>query len=467
MQTEKHLRSTGHRLLRVACLACACGAIWGCAALQEVRYLPVSAERGAVPTVVGAHGALSKSSSRTLLTSRWKNSYLDTTALAALEEAATGKPLVAGNKVTLLYDGPQTMASMMEAIRAAKDHINLETYIFDQDAVGLEFAELLMARQRAGVQVHVIYDAVGTIGTPQAFFEKMREAGIRLVAFNPINPLKLMGPWSPNNRDHRKILVVDGKLAFTGGVNISSTYANSSLFRSKSRPNAKVGWRDTHLRIEGPAVAALQWEFLNSWAAQMAPELSDSNFFPPLQAAGSHLVRILASAPDGDQDIHAAYILAIHAALSSVHITCAYFVPDVQILQALTQAARRGVDVKIILPGVMESGLVFYAGRSFYTEMLDSGIRVFELQKAVLHAKTAVIDRMWSTVGSTNIDTRSFLHNYELNAVVFDSGFGLALESAFEEDLRLSNEVAPAQWGQRPLSERLKEWAARRLEYWL
>jgi cardiolipin synthase len=250
-------------------------------------------------------------------------------------------------------------------------------------------------------------------------------------------------------------------------VNISSTYANSSLFRSKSRVNAKVGWRDTHLRIEGPAVAALQWEFLNSWASQAAPALGDSNYFPELQVAGNQLVRILASGPDGDQDIYAAYILAINAAVKSVHITCAYFVPDVQILQALTQAARRGVDVKIILPGVMESGLVFYAGHSFYTEMLDSGIKIFELQIAVLHAKTAVIDRMWSTVGSTNIDTRSFLHNYEINAVVFDPEFGLALESAFEEDLRFSTEVTQAQWAQRPRSNRLKEWAARRLEYWL
>ena len=456
------------RLLRLTFVAFACLAGYGCAALQDVHYLEHPVEQGTVPTVIGAQGAMSKKSSRALLVSRWKNSYLDTTALAAVEELATGKPLIAGNKVTLLYDGPQTMASMMRAIAAAKDHINLETYIFDQDAVGLQFADLLMARQQAGVQVHIIYDAVGTIGTPQAFFDKMRDAGIHLVAFNPVNPLKLVGPWAPNNRDHRKILVVDGRVAFTGGVNISSTYANSSLFRSKSRSNAKVGWRDTHIRIEGPAVAALQWEFLNSWVGQQAPALSDSNFFPPLVSVGDKLVRILASAPKGgDPDIYTAYILAINAAEKSIHITCAYFVPDAQILQALTAAARRGVDVKIILPGVMESGLVFYAGRSFYTDLLASGVRVYELQIAVLHAKTAVVDRIWSTVGSANIDLRSFMHNYELNAVVLDPEFGLALESAFEEDLRYSVEVTAEQWNQRPLAERLKEWAARRLEYWL
>ena len=467
MQTKNSWRKTGLSLLCLSSVACACGVICACAALQDVRYLPHAVEQGAVPTVVGSSGALSQRSRRALLTSQWKNSYLETKELAVVEELATGKPLIAGNKVTLLYDGPQTMAAMMEAISAAKNHINLETYIFDQDAVGLQFAELLIARQRSGVQVHVIYDAIGTLGTPQAFFDKMHEAGIQLVAFNPINPLKLLALWAPNNRDHRKILVVDGRVAFTGGVNISSTYANSSLFRSKSRTNAKVGCRDTHLRIEGPAVAALQWEFLNNWVGQMAPALSDSNFFPPPTTAGNQLVRILASAPGGDQDIYAAYILAINAAVKSVHITCAYFVPDVQILRALTQAAGRGVDVKLILPGVIEGGLVFYAGHSFYTEMLASGIRLYELQIAVLHAKTAVIDGMWSTVGSTNIDTRSFLHNYELNAVVFDSAFGAALESAFEEDLRFSKEVTPAQWAKRPFSNRVKEWAARRLEYWL
>ncbi|MDO8458897.1 MAG: cardiolipin synthase [Burkholderiaceae bacterium] len=455
------------RLLRLSFMAFTCLAFGGCAALQEVRYLDHRAEPGVVPTVVGAQGALSRKSSRTLLASRWKNSYADAQALATVEELATGRPLIAGNAVTLLYDGPQTMASMMQAIGAAKDHINLETYIFDQDPVGLQFADLLMERQRSGVQVHIIYDAIGTIGTPQEFFDRMREAGIHLVAFNPVNPLKLVGPWAPNNRDHRKILVVDGRVAFTGGVNISSTYSNSSLFRSKSRSQANVGWRDTHIRIEGPAVAALQWEFLNSWVGQQAPALSDANFFPPLPSVGDKLVRILASAPQGDQDIYAAYLLAISAAEKSVHITCAYFVPDVQILKALTDAARRGVDVKIILPGVLESGLVFHAGRSFYADLLASGVRVYELQIAVLHAKTAVVDRIWSTVGSTNIDMRSFLHNYELNAVVLDPAFGSALESAFEEDLRYSVEVSAAQWAQRPFADRVKEWAARRLEYWL
>ncbi len=459
--------STSARLLRLACMAALGLCFAACASLPDVSYLKAVAPPASGPTITGSSGTLSKKTSTALLPKRWKNSHIDVSALAALEELATGRPLIAGNKVTLLYDGPQTMASMMQAIAAAKDHINLETYIFDQDQIGLQFAQLLIERQKAGVQVHVIYDAVGTFGTPQTFFDNMRDAGIRLVAFNPINPLKRLGFWSPNNRDHRKLLVVDGKVAFTGGVNISGDYANSSLFRSKNRDASKVGWRDTHIRVEGPAVAAMQWEFLTSWASQQAPELADNNFFPPLTNVGDKLVRVLASGPDGDQDIYAAHILAIDSAVKSIHITSAYFVPDVQVMQALVRAARRGVDVKIILPGVTDVGLVLYAGHSFYEEMLSSGIRVYELQISVLHAKTAVIDRLWSTVGSVNIDTRSFLHNYELNLVVLDNAFAESLESAFEEDLRYSTEVTAEQWAKRPLARKLKEWAARRLEYWL
>jgi cardiolipin synthase len=454
-------------ILRIVTLIGICLMASACAGLPEVRYLNSSLAAPTSPTVTNGQGTLSTKKSNSLLARRWRNSHVDVAALAALEEAATGSPLIAGNKVTLLYDGPQTMAAMTDAISAAKDHINLETYIFDQDDVGIRFADLLIERQRAGVQVNVIYDSVGTIGTPQAFFDKMRNAGIHLLAFNPVNPLKLIGPWVPNNRDHRKILVVDGVVAFTGGVNISSTYANSSLFRSKARRNAKIGWRDTHIKIEGPAVAALQWVFLDNWTSQTSVELPDSNFFPPLKEAGDKLVRVLASEPDGDHEIYKAYVLAIQGAKSTVHITNAYFVPDAQILRALSDAARRGVDVKIILPGVTDSGLVFHAAQSFYTEMLASGIKIYQLQVAVLHAKTAVIDQVWATVGSTNIDTRSFLHNNEINVVVFGDEFGKAMENAFAEDLHLSVEITNELWEQRSLGNRLKEWAARRLEYWL
>ncbi|MGV8899149.1 MAG: cardiolipin synthase [Burkholderiaceae bacterium] len=443
--------------------------IFACTTLPEVRYLKMHSalEAPAYPTVTAAQGTLSVHKSKSLLVSRLRNLHVDGAALAALEEVATGSPLIAGNKVTLLYDGPETMQAMIEAISTAKDHINLETYIFDQDALGIRFADALIARQRAGVQVNVIYDSVGTIGTPQGFFDKMRDAGIKLLAFNPVNPLKLIVPWELNNRDHRKILVVDGKTAFTGGVNISSTYANSSLFRSNSRHSGEVGWRDTHIKIEGPAVAALQLVFLDNWTSQESANLTDGNYFPPIKEAGDKIVRVLASKPDSNHEIYKAYILAIKVANKTVHITNAYFVPDAQILQALCDAAQRDVDVKIILPGVTDSALVFHAAQSFYSEMLACGIKIYQLQIAVLHAKTAVIDNFWATIGSTNIDTRSFLHNNEINVVVFDDEFADAMEKAFEKDLRYSVEITKETWEQRPFGNRFKEWIARRFGYLL
>jgi cardiolipin synthase len=438
-----------------------------CASLPEVQSNKRADAVLVSPTVTNAQGKLSDKKSTALLDNRWRKSKVNVSKMAALEEAATGSPLISGNRVTLLYDGPQTMASMMAAIKDAKDHINLETYIFDQDELGTSFSDLLIERQRSGVQVNIIYDSIGTIGTSQEFFDKMRDAGIRLLAFNPINPLQLIGPWEPNNRDHRKILVIDGTVAFAGGVNISSSYANSSLFRSRGKHKPNVGWRDTHIKIEGPAVAALQWAFLDTWIRGNSPDLPEKNYFPDLKNVGDKLVRVLLSGPDSEHDIYKAYVLAIQEAKNSIQITCAYFVPEPKILQALKDAVQRGVDVKIILPGVSDSGVVLHATRSYYEEMLESGIRLFQLQIAVLHAKTAVIDQVWSTVGSTNIDTRSFLHNYEVNVVVFDVEFGHAMENAFREDLRYSVEITKETWENRSRSKRLKEWIARKFEYWL
>jgi len=374
---------------------------------------------------------------------------------------------IAGNKVTLLFDGPQTMAAMEAAIQGAKSSIHLETYIFDLDPVGQRFAALLMERQRAGVATRIIYDAVGTLRTPQAFFDQLSAAGIALHAFNPVNPLRLEGPWQPNNRDHRKILVVDGKVAFTGGVNISATYSTSSLFRSKARASDTVGWRDTHLQIEGPAVATLQAIFLKTWNAAHTEPMASEGLFPALPAAGIKRLRIVASEADGQQEIHAMYIDAIQAAKKRIFLTCAYFVPDAAMLDALLQAAQRGVEVRVVLPGVQEGGWVFYAGQSFFAQMLEGGIHIHQMQVAVLHAKTAVVDGRWSTVGSTNMDTRSFLHNSEINVVVVDDAFGAAMEAAFAEDLRDSRELGLDAWRQRPLSDHFKEWMARQWAYWL
>jgi cardiolipin synthase len=438
-----------------------------CASLPDVNDLNTSLSPDASPTVTNARGTLGEKKTKSLLAKRWPKSTIDIAALAALEEAATGVPLISGNKVTLLFDGPQTTAAMIAAITSAKDNINLETYVFDQDALGLRFADLLIAKQQEGVQVSIIYDAFGVIGTPEVFFDRMRNAGINLIAFNPVNPLSSAGRWRLNNRDHRKILVVDGMTAFTGGVNISNTYANGSMFRSRQKVESKIGWRDTHIKIEGPAVAALQWAFLKTWASQQAGDLPMRKYFPQLKDVGDQIVRVLASEPGGDYEIYKAYVLSIQEARRSIHITSAYFVPDKQVVEALCQAVKRGVDVKIVLPGVSDSGLVLHASRSFYSQLLDSGVKIYELRAAVLHAKTAVIDGVWSTVGSTNIDIRSFLHNNEINVIVLGDAFGLDMENAFGEDLRDSIQITAGKWAQRPVADRMKEWLARTMAYWL
>ncbi|MBA5686735.1 cardiolipin synthase [Rugamonas apoptosis] len=470
---QRNSAQRGASGLRHACwllVALLCSGVSSCASLPDVRELGSTLTPSATPTVSGAHGPLSDSRTLTLLRKRWPKGTLDLQAAAALEEAATGVPLIAGNKCTLLYDGPQTMAAMAAAIAAATDHINLETYIFEQDALGRQFADLLIERQRQGITVNILYDSVGTLEVPQAFFERMRAAGIHLVAFNPVNPARLRGDdWRINNRDHRKLLVVDGKVAFTGGLNISGTYARGSLFRSRSQPAdaAHLGWRDTEVMVEGPAVAAFQWLFMRTWASQDADDLRDAHYFPTPVAAGDKIVRVLASEPGGHYEIYRAYSLAIQQARHSIHLTSAYFVPDRQTVAALAAAARRGVDVRLVVPGQSDQGLVFYAGRASYDALLDAGVHIHAMKPAILHAKTAVIDGEWSTVGSTNIDTRSFLHNSELNVVVLGDGFGKEMESAFQEDLRDSVEITPQAWHARPLGERLREWLARIMAYWL
>ncbi len=455
---------------RLACvLASTAVLVCACATLPAVETVAVASGAASTPSVSNARGKLTPQAAHALMAKRWSGTGLELERRAALEEAVTGEPLIAGNKVALLFDGPQTFQAMAEALAGARDNINLETYIFDQDALGQRFADLLIDKQKQGVDVCVMVDAVGTLGTPQAFFDRMRAAGIRVLVFNPVDPTARKGPWRLNNRDHRKVLIVDGKIAFTGGVNISEDYANSSPFRSrhKAAQGAPIGWRDTHVRIEGPAVAALQWLFIDTWVRQNGDELPPRKFFPPPATAGDKLVRVLAGKPGSGFQVYKAFVVAIREARKSIHLTSAYFVPDQQVIDALGQAAERGVDVRLIVPGKSDVGMVQAAGRGAYGMLLERGVKIHELQLAVLHAKTAVIDGSWSTVGSTNIDSRSFLYNDELNLAVIDPEFGRAMESAFQEDLRNSVEVTPEQWRHRPWKERLEEWAARLFQRWL
>jgi len=389
----------------------------------------------------------------------------------ALEQAINAdSPLVLGNRLVLLQDGPATYQAMFVAIRQAKDHINLETYIFGDDDIGEQFADLLLERQAAGVQVNLIYDSVGCLNTPKVFFERLSAGGIQVLEYNPVNPLTgNKKQWLLNNRDHRKLLVVDGHVAFIGGINISESYSSSPSTKSPRKKGVDtVGWRDTHLQIEGPVVAEFQRLFMDTWTKQKGQPLAQKNYFPKLSNQGDEIVRAIGSASaDPHSLIYLTLLSAIANAEQRVYLTNAYFVPDPQLLKSLTDAAQRGIDVSLILPSHTDSWAVFHAGRSHYTNLLRAGVKIYERRGAVMHSKTASIDGVWSTIGSTNLDWRSFLHNDELNAAILGRDFARQMDALFAKDLTESDAIDLDHWEHRSMMLRLKEWLARLAEYWL
>ena len=443
---------------------------WACA--SPPAYGPPLDAHAAQPVrIEGAKGARLSAAQSAALLDRLERAGKDADLLRrhiAIEEAVTGSPLVAGNRATLLEDGPATYKAMFAAIRAARDHVNLEVYIFRDDEVGKEFQALLLARQAAGVQVNVIYDSVGSIKTPRAFFDAMKEKGVRVLEFNPVLPSAATG--KVNHRDHRKLLVVDGRVAFVGGINIDSVYSSSSAatLRRSQEDEKKTGWRDMHVRIEGPVVGDFQRLFLEHWKKQNGDPLPERRYFPEEKPVGDALVRALAATADErDAGVYQTLLYAVKYAQKSVHLTVAYFIPDEQTVQVLGEAARRGVDVTLILPGQTDFWAVFEAGRSHYTELLEAGVKIYERKGALLHSKAAVVDGVWSSIGSTNWDPRSFVHNDEINAEILGGEFAAKMEQAFQEDLRRSDQVRAEEWKKRPLALRIKQWTARMWEYWL
>jgi cardiolipin synthase A/B len=444
----------------------------GCATLpnvsETIRQAPAT---GAPPQIASAKGPLSYEQSKALM-KRLKRSVQATDMLQRYNtviESISESPLTKGNEVTLLVNGPATYAAMFRAVENATDHINIETFTMEdiEDERGRKFADLLLQKQAEGVQVNLIYDSVGSYTTPAAFFQRLRDGGIQVVEFNPINPLKARGKWRLAKSDHRKIMVVDGKVAFMGGVNISQVYS-SSLSARREGKDAQMPWRDTDVQIEGPVVAEFQKLFLDTWQRQKGATLSDRNYFPDLKEAGNALVGVLGSTPGEDNRItFIMYVAAITFAENSLHMTNAYFVPDRQVAEALADAAKRGVDVKIILPGTTDSSLAQFAGEYFYSELLKSGVKLYKRRNALLHAKTLVIDGVWSTVGSTNMDFWSFSSNDEVNAVILSREFAVEMEKMFTNDLSESDEVRREEWEKRPLSLKVKEWFTHLFARWL
>lgn len=453
----------------VRCFAILCAlANTGCRTLPSIIPEAMAATQQA-PTVENARGPLSAQRSKAILDALRQRAP-DTNILdrhLAIEEALAGSPLMTGNRVTLLQDGPSTYRAMLAAIRDAKSHVHMETYILEDDEIGRLFSQALIDKQRQGVAVALIYDAVGTLGTPEEFFKPMKDAGVKLLKFNPVNPLVAKAGWNLNQRDHRKLLVTDGHTAFLGGINISGVYSGSSL-KSAPRKGSPLPWRDTHVQLEGPVVVDLQRMFLDTWAKQKGEPLPEKSYIVAAAQRGKEIVRAIGGAPDEPHSaIYSTFISAIRNAETEILLTNAYFAPDPQLREALKEAVRRGVDVKLILPSKTDSGLIFHAGRSYYEDLLQAGIKIYERRDALLHSKTAVIDGVWSTIGSTNLDWRSFLHNHELNAVVLGTDFAAQMKAVFQRDLASSEPITLERWKERGIGLRIREGLARMWEYWL
>lgn len=427
--------------------------------------------------VRGAHGRLDSRQRQALLhrlSSQGQATLLQRqlAATAAVGEAE----VLAGNRVQLLIDGPQTFDSVFRAIEAARRSVLVESYIVEDAQIARRLSELLRRKRAQGLQVAMIYDAIGSFGTDKAYFDELRAAGVQVCAFNPPASVRPRERQPATERDHRKIVAVDRQVAFTGGINISAVYSSGSgsgrrrLGGSGGATDDKTGagWRDTHVRVQGTAAQALDQLVRQTWQAQGCEGALAAVPPPPAAAAPDttgDAVLVVPTEPDDDHSrVYALLMAAFDTAQRSIHVTMAYFAPGSDMVSALADAARRGVDVQLVLPSKSDFQPVMLAGQSHYQTLLDAGVQLHEFQGAVLHAKTVVVDGVWSTVGSSNLDYRSFTGNNEINLVVLGEDFGALMQRQFDADVAASRPVTAGSWARRPLVQRLKELGARLLE---
>jgi cardiolipin synthase len=365
---------------------------------------------------------------------------------------SASEQFIAGNRVQLLTHGEQIFDLMLAAINSAQSSIWFEMYWFAADHIGLKFFNALSAACARGVEVRLIYDSLGSFGTPRSHFEQLRAAGARVVEYNPLSPLTRRFGWHISRRDHRKLLLKDQRLAFVGGLNIADQWLDAS--------NGAPGWRDDVLEVNGPVVRALAEAFFDSWleAGGVATDLTRT--VGETEAALGDEIRVAVLAHAGylgkRQAVHA-YLARLRAAQHEVFIANAYFLPNGKIRRALVSAARRGVDVRIILPGLSDVPLIRLASRGIWKPLLAAGVRIFEWLPTVLHAKTAIVDRRWVTTGSFNLDYISIANNRELNLSVLDEDFAERARRVFLHDLTQCHEISLAEHQARP-------WLARVLE---
>ncbi|MDB5753357.1 MAG: cls [Ramlibacter sp.] len=359
-----------------------------------------------------------------------------------------GPDIVRGNQVTELVNGDRIFPAMLEAIRAAKKTVLFETFIYWSGEIGDQFADALSERARAGVKVHVLLDWVGSIKVEDRMLEQMNGAGVDVHMFHPLR-------WSNlgriNNRTHRKLLIVDGRIGFTGGVGIATPWTGHAQDAQH--------WRDSHFRVEGPVVAQMQSVMLSNWSKTTGYILHGPDYFPQLQPVGSQHAQMFSSSPSaGSDSMQVMYLMAITAAAKTIDLSSAYFVPDEMARVALVAALGRGVKVRIITPGRhMDQKAVRRASRALWGELLDAGVQIHEYQPTMYHCKIMIVDGVLTSVGSTNFDPRSFHLNDEANLNVYDRDFAARMTKVFEDDLARSRRITRQAWENRPLVEKLQE----------
>jgi cardiolipin synthase len=362
--------------------------------------------------------------------------------------ALLGPSLMGGNRVTPLVNGDRIFPAMLAAIRGARRSITFETFIYWRAKIGREFAEALAERARSGVRVHVLIDFVGSSKMEPGLLELIRDAGGEIDKFHPLSWYHLS---RFNNRTHRKLLIVDGRIGFTGGVGIADEW----------RGNAQdpEHWRDTHYQVEGPVVAQMQAAFMANWIKTKSAVEHSEAYFPALEPAGEHFAQMFHSSPqEGSENIRLMYLLSIAAAQRTLLLEQAYFVPDDLTVELLLAARKRGVRVEVITPGPnTDQSLVRRASRSRWGPLLEAGVKIHEFQPTNFHCKLMVVDGLWCSVGSTNFDNRSFRLNDEANLNIHDAGFAHQLEELFAEDKRRSREISLTEWQHRPMKEKLLE----------
>jgi cardiolipin synthase len=367
--------------------------------------------------------------------------------------AHTDAPIFGGNRVELLFNGNETFPAMLKAIRGATKSVTYLQYLYQDGAIAYEFAEALAERCRAGVEVRILIDSHGGSKMPPDIPQLWKKSGCGFEWFRRIRLFQFITPWELlryNYRNHRRVLVIDGKTGFTGGHGVSEAWSGDG--------RTDGHWRDTDARVEGPIVHQLQAAFVESWRETTGNMLGGDPYFPPLQPVEKVYAQVVKSSPwGGSHETYILFLMSIRAARKSILFSNPYFLPDERMQEELLGAVKRGVRVVALLPGKIDHKLVYWASRSGFGPLLLGGIEIYEYQEALLHAKTMVVDGIWATVGSTNLDNRSFALNEEINLIVYDAAVAGRLQKIFYEDLKYSRKLTYEAWKARPLREKILE----------